>query len=72
MTSLANLYSEVALRKSKLGEDHPDTLMSMHSLAISYSEAGRGAEALQLTEQVVKLQKNQLGEDHPETFRVDA
>lgn len=31
----------VALQKSKLGEDHPDTLMSIHELANLYSEAGQ-------------------------------
>ncbi|KAF7510668.1 hypothetical protein GJ744_006034 [Endocarpon pusillum] len=31
----------VELRKSKLGDDHPDTLRSMHSLTIEHSEAGR-------------------------------
>ncbi|KAK5260992.1 hypothetical protein LTR40_003095, partial [Exophiala xenobiotica] len=57
----------VALRKSKLGADHPETLRSMHSLAIAYSEAGRRAEALQLMEEVVELQKSKLGPDHPDT-----
>ena len=58
----------VQLRKTKLGEDHPDTLCSMHNLAVWYSEAGRRPEALQLTEQVVQLSKTKLGEDHPNTL----
>lgn len=57
----------VELCKSKLGADHPDTLKSMHSLAINYSKAGRRGEALQLTE-VVELQKSKLGTDHPDTM----
>jgi hypothetical protein len=36
----------VAARKRTLGEEHPDTLSSMHTLAGSYSEAGRLLEAL--------------------------
>jgi hypothetical protein len=47
----------VQLDKTKLGEDHPDTLHSMHNLAIYYNEAGRRSEALQLTEQVMQLRK---------------
>ena len=47
----------VKLQKNKLGEDHPDTLRSMHNLAIRYSEAGRREEALELSEAVVKLRK---------------
>jgi predicted nuclease of restriction endonuclease-like RecB superfamily len=55
--------------KSKLGEDHPDTLTSMHNLALGYSEAGRQAEALQLTEQVVELYKSKLGEHLSDTLK---
>jgi hypothetical protein len=58
----------VKLQKSKLGDDHPDTLLSMHNLAIEYRAAGRRADALQLTEEVVKLRKSKLGEDHPDTL----
>jgi hypothetical protein len=56
------------LQKSKLGEDHPETLGSMANLANRYSEAGRRSEALQLTEEVLKLRKSKLGEDHPDTL----
>lgn len=58
----------VKLRKSTLGEDHPDTLNSMYNLAIDYYKAGRGAEALQLAERLVDLRKRRLGDDHPDTL----
>jgi hypothetical protein len=38
----------LALRKAKLGPDHPDTLASMRDLAESYLAAGRVREALPL------------------------
>ena len=38
----------LALRKAKLGPDHPDTLLSMNNLANSYAALGRHAEALKL------------------------
>ena len=41
----------------------------MHALAVSYSEAGRRQEALQLTERVVEAYKRTLGEEHPKTLR---
>jgi tetratricopeptide (TPR) repeat protein len=63
------LEQVIALQKSKLGVDHPDTLRSIHSLANRYSEAGRQAEALQMTEEVVALHKSKLGVDHPDTLR---
>ena len=37
--------------------------------ALVYSEAGRGQEGLQLTEQVVEARKRTLGEEHPHTLR---
>ncbi|KAK3176124.1 hypothetical protein OEA41_007446 [Lepraria neglecta] len=58
----------VEVRKRTLGEDHSDTLGSMHNLAISYSEVGQGQEALQLTERVVEVYKRTLGEEHPDTL----
>jgi hypothetical protein len=58
----------VAIHKRTLGEEHPDTLGSMHNLASSYGEAGRRQEALQLTETVVAARKRTLGEEHPDTL----
>ena len=58
----------VAVRKSKLGAEHPGTLQSMHALANRYSKAGRRAEALQLTEEVVALRKSKLRAEHPDTL----
>jgi len=56
----------VQLRKTKLGDEHPDTLGSMQNLAKYYREAGRRSEALQLTERVMQLHKTKLG--HPDTL----
>jgi len=58
----------VQLCKTKLGDEHPDTLGSMQNLANHYSEAGRRSEALQLTEQVMQLRKIKLGHEHPDTL----
>ncbi|KAK3170216.1 hypothetical protein OEA41_009602 [Lepraria neglecta] len=58
----------VEANKRTLGEEHPDTLGSIHNLAIRYSEAGRRQEALRLTEQVVEANKRTLGEEHPDTL----
>ena len=63
------LHEEVlAVRKAKLGPDHPDTLRSMSSLATSYDDAGRGDEALKLREEVLAERKAKLGPDHPDTL----
>src|SRR5262249_16268346 len=58
----------VALRKAKLGPDHPDTLRSMNNLANSYHALGRYADALKLREQTLALRKPKLGPHHPDTL----
>ena len=58
----------LALRKAKLGPDHPDTLTSMNNLAISYAAAGQNDRALKLFEETLALRKAKLGPDHPETL----
>jgi hypothetical protein len=58
----------LALRKVKLGQDHPDTLKSMNTLALSYEALGRPIEALKLREEALALMKARLGPDHPDTL----
>ena len=57
----------LALRKAKLGPDHPDTLASMNNLATATPTwAGpRGPEA---PEETLGLRKAKLGPDHPDTL----
>ena len=58
----------MAARKRTLGEEHSDTLRSMHSLANCYGEVGRLQEAQELAEKVVAARKRTLGEEHPVTL----
>ena len=51
----------MALRKAKLGPEHPDTLLSMNLLAVSYHEVGRDADALKLREERLAIMKAKLG-----------
>ena len=50
------------------GPDHPDTLTARHNLALSYSDAGRVQEALDLREQVLADHERLLGPHHPDTL----
>lgn len=59
----------VEANKRTLGEELPDTVGSIHALAVRYSEVGRRQETLKLLEQVVKANKRALGEEHPDTRR---
>ncbi|CAG8293183.1 unnamed protein product, partial [Penicillium salamii] len=54
--------------KTKLGEDHPSTLISMANLASTYRNQGRWEAAEQLFVQVMETRKTKLGEDHPNTL----
>ena len=58
-----------ATRASKLGPDHPDTLMSMGNLAQGYQYAGKLDKALPLYEETLALRKTKLGPDHPDTLQ---
>ena len=51
----------LALRKAKLGPDHPDTLSSMNNLAESYAALGRDADALKLREETYATAEGQAG-----------
>jgi hypothetical protein len=44
-------------RRRVLGLEHPDTLMSMHNLAISYDDLGRKQEAFELRKELEKWRK---------------
>ncbi|KAJ7853394.1 hypothetical protein B0H13DRAFT_2580728, partial [Mycena leptocephala] len=59
----------VVLEKQKqlLGDDHPDTLLAMGNLAVTYRHP---EELMKAEEQVVVLEKQKqlLGDDHPDTL----
>jgi tetratricopeptide (TPR) repeat protein len=67
---LAAEHLEIARARytKELGPDHPDTLLSMFNLALSYSGMGRRGDALKLREETLALRKAKLGPDHPDTL----
>jgi serine/threonine protein kinase/tetratricopeptide (TPR) repeat protein len=58
----------VATRQDRLGPEHPDTLDSMNSLAVSYLAAGKLDKAVALHEETLHKRKKTLGVDHPDTL----
>ncbi|MFI6131181.1 FxSxx-COOH system tetratricopeptide repeat protein [Micromonospora sp. NPDC051141] len=58
----------LADRRRILGDDHPDTLSSVHNLASVYTAVGRVTEAIRLFEQVLADCRRVLGDDHPNTL----
>ena len=55
-------------RKRMLGEEHPDTLISVANLASTYRNQGRWKEAEELEVRVMEARKRVLGEEHPDTL----
>ncbi|MGH3795696.1 MAG: FxSxx-COOH system tetratricopeptide repeat protein [Pseudonocardiaceae bacterium] len=56
------------LRRSRLGDDHPDTLESAANLAIGLRALGHYEQALQLGEDAFTRRRRVLGDDHPKTL----
>ena len=64
------LYVEkLEISKRDLGEEHPNTLMHMTSLAILYEKQGRYDEAEPLYLQTLEISKRILGDEHPFTLK---
>jgi thioredoxin-like negative regulator of GroEL len=57
-------------RVEALGDNHPETLVSMSNLAMVYNSQGRREEAGDLMAEVIRRQSSsrQLGENHPSTL----
>ncbi|MFJ9635352.1 tetratricopeptide repeat protein [Streptomyces sp. NPDC101178] len=58
--------------RERLGEDHPATMTARTNLAVSYRQAGRTGEAIELLERVVADWERLLGEDHPSAVKARA
>ena len=62
------LERALSLRRSVLGQDHPDTLESASNLAINLSRLGLFEQARQLDEDTLTRRRRVLGDDHPGTL----
>jgi eukaryotic-like serine/threonine-protein kinase len=56
------------IRQRVLGPSHPETLQSMHSLAIDLRGEGHYAEAEKLDRETLDVQRRVLGPEHPDTL----
>ncbi|KAJ7107926.1 hypothetical protein C8R44DRAFT_986984, partial [Mycena epipterygia] len=54
--------------KQLLGEENPETILTMSNLAEIYKQLGQLKEAAELLERVMKKQKQVLGDDHLHTL----
>ncbi|HEX2298278.1 MAG TPA: FxSxx-COOH system tetratricopeptide repeat protein [Pseudonocardiaceae bacterium] len=58
----------LTLRRSSLGDDHPDTLESAANLALGLRAMGHYEQALQLGEDTFTRRRRVLGDDNPKTL----
>ncbi len=62
------LYEDaLEIRKSELGDRHPDTAASLNNLALLYYSMGQYDRALPLYEDALEICKSELGDRHPST-----
>jgi len=64
----AHALRAVEIRRELLGEEHPDTLMSVNNLASAYYYQGRDPEAERLHRETLDIRRRVLGEEHPDTL----
>jgi len=62
------LRRECELRRTILGTEHPDTLMSMNNLAATLQAQGELEGARKIQEQVLEIMRRVLGAEHPDTL----
>ncbi|MGC1219562.1 MAG: tetratricopeptide repeat protein, partial [Phormidesmis sp.] len=55
------------IKKSKLGDRHPDTAQGLNNLALLYYLQGRYGEAEPLSVEALEIRKAALGDRHPDT-----
>jgi tetratricopeptide (TPR) repeat protein len=53
---------------TRLGKDHPDTLLALNNIAVACQDAGQLHRAIPLLEQVVEARRIKLGEAHRSTL----
>lgn len=63
------LEASLPVRRSLLGEDHPDTLGSMDNLAVAFRESGDLNRALPLAEETLRRRRAILGTNHHDTLK---
>jgi len=64
----ALLLDVLERQKRKLGEDHPDTVVTMSNLANLYQTVGRNAESEALNRTILDIRMRIGGEDDPSTL----
>lgn len=62
------LEQALAIRRDRLGADHPDTLATLHNLAMLRWKQGQVKESVALARQAWEGRRRVLGQDHADTL----
>jgi Flp pilus assembly protein TadD/tRNA A-37 threonylcarbamoyl transferase component Bud32 len=63
-----HLECAVEVYRRVLGEEHPDTLRSVNTVALLYQQQGQFADAEPLFAQALEVRRRVLGQEHPDTL----
>ena len=66
--ALEYLEKALDIQKRLLGDDHPDTAVSLNNIGMLYQEMGNREKALEYLEKALDIWKRLLGDDHPDTI----
>jgi serine/threonine protein kinase len=66
--ALALFEKAFTIRRTALGEDHPETLRSAHSVAMTFQDRGRFDRAIPLLASTLAQRQAKLGDDHNDTI----
>ncbi|KAF8531432.1 hypothetical protein BDD12DRAFT_697349, partial [Trichophaea hybrida] len=58
----------LASRKKTLGRDHPDTLSTVHNMAVVFDKQEEHIKALEWYQRALNGREKTLGRDHPDTL----
>ena len=62
------LQQALEIRRRTLGDDHPDTLVSINSLGMLLMNQGKYDEAEPLIREALEARRRRLGDEHPRTL----
>jgi tetratricopeptide (TPR) repeat protein len=63
-----HLKRALVLRRTEVGDDHPDTLISINNMGSLLDSMGKLAEAEPYYREVLEARRRVLGDDHPSTL----
>jgi tetratricopeptide (TPR) repeat protein len=68
VSAIRILERSVEAKRTKLGANDPDTIVSLNDLAVPFQEDGQLDRAIQIFDQILTVRRVNLDKDHPDTL----